>query len=257
MKLPGLSGFTVSKNHSSLDYCLRECVDSMLPICDEVVIGEMGSDDGSATDIAKWAAEEPKIRVVPITDWTTAKGSPFWFVNALNETRRHVRRQMALQLDADEVLGDDHATLSVIQKCVEMRGAIAIDRLNFARSPRLLIPEGECVGKYVVRVGPSHLPWVSDEPHQRGEVQLLDMARLEPTAKIFHLGFLRRRQAFFDKARVVLGAFFNEFDKRLADAESAGDEPLSRFPWWNRLEPYDGYHPSRVTAWLRERGYEI
>lgn len=251
----GLSGFTVTKNCLQLDYCIMECVDSMLPLCDEVVIGDMGSTDGTLELLSAWAVSEPKIRVIHIQDWTQQKGNIRWFVEALNEVRTKLRYEMALQLDADEVLGDDPATVSAVTSCVELRDAIALDRLNFVRDATSLIPEGECCGKYVVRCGPSHLWWPSDEPHVPGEVKLLDMAHIEPMAKIFHLGFLRRREAFFAKAKVVLGAFFNEYDQRLAGAEAEGTHPFSAFPWWNRLVHYNGKYPSSVTAWLKKRGY--
>lgn len=250
-----LSGFTVAKNCLSLDYCIEECIQSMLPICDEVVVGEMGSTDGTFQMLEHWAECEPKLRIVRIHDWTQEKGKMNWFVSALNETRSHLRCDMALQLDADEVLGTDSKTLKAIRRCVETKDAIAIDRLNFVKDHKHLIPEGHCCGKYVVRCGPSNLWWPSDEPHQRGEVPLLDMAHIEPDTKIFHLGFLRKREAFYAKARVVLGAFFNEFDQRLAKAEAENYHPFQEFEWWKNLTPYSGYYPELVKDWLRDRGY--
>lgn len=257
MKLHGLSGFVVTKNCLQLDYCIRECIASMLPLCNEVVVGDMGSTDGTWELLSKWVLTEPKIAPVKIKDWTQERGNMLWYVNALNETKEAIQTDMAIQLDADEVLGDDPRTIAIIKKCVAKKDAIAIDRLNFAKNPQSLIPEGSCCGKFCVRVGPSDLWWPSDEPHNRGEVPLLDMAHIEPEAKIFHLGFLRRREAFFAKAKVVLGAFFNEYDKRLAQAEEEQREPLSKFPWWNEMVPYDGYHPESVKRWLRERGYTL
>lgn len=250
-----LSGFTVSKNCLDLDYCIGLTIQSLLPICDEVVVGEMGSTDGTRQYLEAWMDVEPKLRVVPIWDWTLEKGNHQWFVNALNETRKELRFPMALQLDSDEYLSDDRKTQDIVHNAVRAGDAIALDRLNFARNAHSLIPEGECVGKYVVRVGPSHLTWCSDEPHLPGEVPLLDMAHIEPEAKIFHLGFLRKPQAFFAKSKVVLGAFFNEYDKRIADAEEKGRLPLERFPWWNRLVPYNGYYPEAVKKWMIERGH--
>lgn len=250
-----LSGFTIAKNCLSLDYCIEECIQSMLPICDEVVVGIMGSEDGTLDLIHNWSTCEPKLRYVPVRDWTLQKGNMNWFVEALNETRQCLRYPMALQLDADEVLGTDSKTLQAIRRCVETKDAIAMDRLNFVKDHKHLIPEGYCCGKYVVRCGPSNLWWPSDEPHQRGEVPLLDMAHIETDAKIFHLGFLRKREAFYAKARVVLGAFFNEFDQRLAKAESENYHPFQEFEWWNNLTPYSGYYPELIKEWLRARGY--
>lgn len=256
MKNPeGLTGFVVSKNCLSLDYCLEECIMSLLPICDEIVVGEMGSDDGTREFLDNWSFRQPRLNVVSIRDWTKERGSMTWYTSALNEARAHIGFSMAIGLDADEVLSDDPTTLSIVRKAVKEKRAIALDRLNFVRDAHSLIPEGECCGKYVVRVGPSDLWWPSDEPHKPGEVPLLDMANIEPAAKIFHLGFLRKRDAFYSKARVVLGAFFNEFDQRLKRSELSGAHPFEEFPWWNRLNTYHGYYPASVRAWMRERGY--
>lgn len=256
-KPKGLSGFTVCKNAISLDYSIRECIQSMLAVCDEVVVGEMGSTDGTMTFLMDWAAHEPKLRIAIINDWTTARGDRKWFVEALNQTREQLKYSHMLQLDADEVLGDDPTTHDLIKQAVERNDAFAFDRLNFARDAGHLIPEGECCGKYVVRIGPSHLWLPSDEPHVRGEVHLLDMAHIQPAAKIFHLGFVRRPEAFFAKAKVVLGAFFDNYDPRLEEAQAKGVDPLSGFEWWNRLVPYSGYYPKAVRQWMEDRGYIV
>ncbi len=249
------SGFTVSKNCLSLDYPIGLTILSMRSVCDEVVIGDMGSIDGTFEQLKQLSSADPCVRVVKIHDWTLEKGNPEWFVRALNECRMALKYPMALELDADEVLSDDPKTLAIVRKAIEDGDCIAVDRLNFARDARSLIPEGEAVGKYVVRVGPSNLWWPSDEFHNRGEVELLDRAHIEPDAKIFHLGFLRNTEAYFAKARVVLGAFFNEFDVRLAEAEAKGAPPMSGMPWWDRLVPYDGPYPAVVKQWMFERGY--
>jgi glycosyltransferase involved in cell wall biosynthesis len=252
-----LSGFTVCKNALSLDYAIVECINSLLPVCDEVVVGEMGSTDGTRLALQAWSERDSRIRIVDIRDWTRERGNMKWFVEALNETRQHLQYPMMLQLDADEVLGDDRETLALVQRAKETGEIFAFDRLNFARDAKSLIPEGECCGKYVVRIGPSKYWIPSDEPHERGEVEFLDLAHIEPMAKIFHLGFLRHPEAFYAKARVVLGAFFNEFDSRLAAAEREQTDPLSKFEWWNRLERYTGDYPAGVKKWMLARGHSV
>lgn len=257
MKPKGLSGYTVVKNALSLDYAIRDCLDSLLKVCDEVVVGEMGSDDGTLTFLLDWAAHEPRLRIVMIDDWTAKRGDRNWFVSALNQIRGHLRFSMQLELDADEVLGDDPETIAAIKHAVDHTNAFAFDRLNFVRDATSLIPENECCGRWVVRIGPSHLWMPSDEPHVRGEIHLLDMAYNRPGAMIYHLGFLRRPEAFYAKAKVVLGAFFDNYDPRLAAAEAEGKPPLSGFEWWNRLTPYSGPYPAAVRHWMEARGYKV
>ena len=256
-RAPGLSAFTVCKNALSLDYAIVECVNSLLPVADEVVVGDMGSTDGTREVLVDWMAREPKLRVVPIPDFTQQRGYVHWWTDALNRTREELRYRMMLQLDADEVLGDDPGTLESIRHAVAHTNAFAFCRLNYCRDPFSLIPENCCCGKWVVRIGPSNLWLPSDEPHERGTVHILDMAFNQPAATIHHLGFLRRPEAFYAKARVVLGAFFGNYDTRLVESEKAGENPMARMEWYSRLVPYVGPHPEAVKSWCRARGYAI
>lgn len=252
----GLSGLVLTRNCVVNDYCYIQAIESLLPVCNEVVVCDSDSTDGTLEFLQTWCVTEPKIRIVNYP-WPNPKGEMDWFVKWINAGRAFVKHPMMLQLDADEVLSDDAGTYASIKKTVEDKSAICFDRINFVKDAHSVIPEGECCGRWVVRLGPSHLHWVSDEPHDRGEVPLLDMAHIEPKAFIFHLGFLRERQAFYSKARVVLGAFFNEFDQRLQRSEQTGKHPFSEFPWWNRLNSYQGYYPQPVRNWLQERGYSV
>lgn len=251
-----LSGLVLTRNCIVNDYCYKEAIRSLLPVCDEVVVCDSNSMDGTLEELGLWSLTEPKLRIFNYP-WPDPKGDMDWFVKWINAGRAHVKGEMMLQLDADEILSYDAGTRDAIKRTLAAKDAICFDRINFVRDAHSVIPEGECCGRWVVRLGPSNLHWVSDEPHKRGEVPLLDMAHIEPDAKIFHMGFLRRREAFYSKAKVVLGAFFNEFDQRLKRAEESGNHPFSEFPWWNRLTSYYGYYPESVRKWLTERGYRL
>lgn len=253
-KTVGLSGLIPSRNCLSQDYCLELAIRSLLPICDEIVVSDSDSTDGTLEMLNEWASREPRLRIVNYP-WPDPKGDYHWYVTWLNHARQHLRFRSLCQLDGDEVLTDEPSAYRIIRKAVLDNDALAVDRLNFARNAHSIIPEGECCGKYCVRVGPSDLFLASDEPHLPGEVPMLDMAHIEKGVRIYHLGFLRKPQAFFAKSKVVLGAFFNEYDKRIADAEEKGRLPLERFPWWNRLVPYNGYYPQKVKDWMIERGH--
>lgn len=251
-----LTGLIPTRNCIEQQHCFIEAIHSLLPLCDEIVVHDKGSTDGTLEALKEWSARDPRIRVIEAS-WQDPRGEKLWFSGWLNEARSFVRTPMLFQLDADEILGDDNATHSIIRTCVEKRDAIAVDRLNFVRDPRSLIPQGECCGKFVVRCGPSHLHWVSDEYYPRGTIPLLDMAHIEPMAKIFHLGFMREPAFFYKKARVMLRAFFDNYDERLVRAEQNGTHPFAEFPWWGRLARYEGYHPEMVKAWLRARGHSV
>ncbi len=249
-----LSGLVLTRNCVENDYCYIQCIDSLLPICDEVVVCDSDSTDGTLEVLTAWAVMEPKLRIVHYP-WPDPKGDIGWFVKWINAGRAFVKHPWMIQLDADEVLSDDPACWTAIERTLIARSAIRFDRINFIRDAHRVIPEGEVCGRWVVRLGPSHLHWVSDEPHDGGEVPLLDMAHIEPQAKIFHLGFLRKREAFLNKAKVVGTAFYNQFDSNFVKAEKDGSPLFEAFPWWTQLTRYNGYYPASVKAWMIERGY--
>ena len=69
-KLPSLSGYTQAYNVMSTDYPWRESIYSMLGFCDEVVVLDGGSDDGTYEELQKLAADEPRLIVKQLKrDW--------------------------------------------------------------------------------------------------------------------------------------------------------------------------------------------
>lgn len=253
-----LSGYTMVRNGIRLDYPFQLTILSLLKVCDEVVVSDSESDDGTR-DILEALAElyEPRLRIVDYK-WRNPKGQSSWFTDWINDTREQLQFPMQLELDCDEVLDDTPECYHSIRGAVEEMACRKFDRLNFWRDPKSLIPDGHCCGKYVTRLGPSALWMPSDEPRHPGECPILDKAIWHPSLRIFHLGFIRSRSAFFAKAKVVLEAFFNRYDTRLEEAEKAG-KPLheSECDFTHLLQPYSGGYPAGVKEWLRERGYKV
>lgn len=143
-------------------------------------------------------------------------------------------------------------------KLLKKGQSLLCDRLNYWKTPHLLIPEGHCVGKRVVRVGLSKDWMPSDEGgYRKGDLPILDNAVDATTAvKIHHVGFLREKDAFYRKARVVLEGFFNTYDQRM-EATEAANQPVSEVAveWGDKLVPFNGYMPDEVQKWLAERGH--
>src|SRR5262245_41853546 len=57
-----VSGFTIARNVVKADYPIREAVYSILPLCDEVVIAVVKSDDETLEYIRSF--DSPKIRII-------------------------------------------------------------------------------------------------------------------------------------------------------------------------------------------------
>jgi len=257
--IKNLGGFTVIRNGLTLDYCFQEAIESLLNVCEEVVVADSDSTDGTTELLERWAEKEPRLKLVNFP-WTNPKGvSHNFFVEWLNFARQNLTTPHSVYVDADEVLDDRPEAIAALKEAVEQRKSLRVDRLNFWRDPKHLIPDGECCGKWCVRVGPSEYESVSDQPVHTGERQIVDEAVDEPRIKIFHLGFLREKTAFYRKARVVLEMWFWRFDERLEQGEK-DNKPVweTECAWADRLSNYsDGYYPESVKKWLRARGYSL
>ncbi len=247
-----LSAYICVRNALSLDYCIELAARSLLPVCDELVICDSDSTDGTRELLGRLADAAPIIRIINYP-WPDPKGDGQWWVEWLNFTRGYLRHEMQLTLDADEVLDDSKECHTAVRECAEAGGARWFDRLNFWRDGRHLIPDGFCCGKWVARMGPADLWMPSDEPVPRSNA-LRDLAVRDGRLRIFHLGFIRERAAFYRKSRVVHGAFVNDYDPRLLAAEGAGKGVGDvHFEWSGHLMPYEGGYPAGVAEWMEER----
>lgn len=256
--IQGLQGYTVVRNAFLNDYSLRECVDSMLSCCEKVLVCDSDSTDGTREFLDRWADNEPRLEIINYP-WPNPKGDAKFFTTWLNFARERLTLSFQLQLDADEVLDDSPECHQRIEEAVKNGTSLACDRLNYWKSPQWLIPEGHCIGKRVVRVGRTEWWMPSDEGgYKHGDLPMLDNAADGMgSVRIHHVGFLRKPDAFYRKAKVVLDGFFGGYDKRL-EATEANKQTVCEVPveWADMLVPYEGHIPDNVQRWFVERGHD-
>lgn len=254
-----LGGFVCVRNVLNLDYCWREAVQSLLPICDEVVICDSDSEDGTSEIIRDWAHKEAKLTICNFP-WTDPKGDNTWYPTWLNTAREHLKMKdgWCIYLDADEILHE--TSYPMVRWAAEKQKALVCERFNFWRDPQHLIPKGVCLGWEVIRVGPQRLFFPSDYPDPRA-AEIMRIAQRIGKVEIMHYGFLRRREAFFRKARAVQRIWGGDsYDPRLEAAEIYDGEWACTpgiTGWENKLDPFHGTHPSVIRPWLTERGYTL
>lgn len=251
-----IGSFVCCRNGRDLGYCWEEAALSLLPVCDELILCDSDSTDGTREAMERFAERHPKTHVIN-WPWPNPKGdSHHFFIKWLNFAREHLTADMCLYLDADEVLDDSPECHQAIRECADRGGSIFLDRLNLWRDPLTAVPEGECCGKWCARMGPREYECVSDEPRHRGERKILDEAVREPRAVIWHLGFLRNRDAFYRKARAVLGQWFNRYDERLELGESQGKQLWeTECSFTDRLQHHNRRIPDMIQKWLSGQGH--
>lgn len=251
-----LSGFVCVRNGLKLDYCFQLAIDSLLGVCDEVVVSESESTDGTREFLENWAKGQPKLRIVNYP-WPNPNRDITWWTTWLNHARELLKYPMQLALDADEML--DPASYPAVLAAVERGESRWFQRLNFWQDAQHLVPSGHVCADQVARLGPSNLWMPSDEPHPEGEPELIKRAGWPPNAdrslRIYHYGFIRKEQAMIDKCRVVGGAFFGTMDARLEKAEAQKTPWLTEVTLPAPMQNFTEGHPKLAHEWLRNRGY--
>ena len=250
-----LGGNVCIRNGDSQDYCWREAVRSLLPVCDKVIICDCDSTDGTRQAIDLWAAQDPKI-VVANFPWTNPKGDPLWWVTFLNYARQHLPTTMHIQLDADEILHEN--SYDEVTRAKENGSVLYCKRFNFWKDAQHLIPEGHCCSAKVIRVAPCNMNIPSDSPWPEAQ-DAMNNAK-DSGIEIMHYGFIREVKGFFKKARSVQSIWANSFDPRLERAEQYGLEWASApglSDWQNQLVEFKGTHPAVIHEWLKERGHHL
>lgn len=272
--LPGLSAFVPVKNNFELDYCAQLAVQSLLPVCDEVIVVDAGSTDNTLPFFEEWADREPRLRIVHYTlpplptpdeverdDPNRPPGNPVMLIPWLAAGTAACKYDMQISLDADETLAP--RSYEAIREAVRTRQSKWFRRINLWPSwvddSIMEAPHGTVCGEAVVRLGPTEYPMHSDEPTPNGEPEMRKQATRDDgdRLKIYHLGFLRDKQKFLRKSRIVQGMIHSCYDNRLREAERTGRD-------WYRCSPFPENRPllgvaydwpDYVNDWIKERGW--
>jgi glycosyltransferase involved in cell wall biosynthesis len=249
----GLSGCVPVRNAIALDYCAKEAVESFLPICDEVVVCDSDSTDGTREIFDEWAKRESKIRVINYP-WPNPVNDQRMLAKWLNFARQHFEYNMQLATDADEVLCPK--AYSGIRECCQQHGSRWFYRLHFWKDAQHVTQDNKVVGSHIARLGPTEWEMTSDELRHEGEPPIRQNATYDSRLRFFHYGFLRKPAGFFAKSKVMQHALCNTYDDRLRKAEN------ENIPWTDLMDtggPLVDYtladHPEPAKQWLRDRGY--
>lgn len=232
------------------DYCLGEAIESLKACCDEVVIVNAGSDDGTSLYVGSF--EDAKTKVVHLSneEWHSQKGKEKlnYFTNKAID---HLTTEYNFNLQADEILHE--------RSYHEIRNAIAeggegylCKRINLWGSPylQLNVPQNRMPCSPVV------LRLAKTKYRSYGDGESLDAPALSSyieKIRIYHMGFVRKRDIMKKKVIHIQEEVFGvEHDKKLD-----GIEYFDPYRWFAKtdLRLIDEPLPSLIQKWAAERVY--
>ncbi|MFN8770185.1 MAG: hypothetical protein ACK5Z5_08040 [Neisseriaceae bacterium] len=240
-----VSGFTFVKNGSILGYPYLESIQSLLMVCDEVVVAVGVSDDDTLEQIQ--LINNPKLKIIQTT----------WNGNMADRGYTYAQQKMIAQfncigdwafyLECDEIINEKDVPLIRAQmaKYLDQRDieALVFDYYHFygkpdfiARSPRWYQRAPRIIRNTIRTWAPDGLFWVVMDHNKRGRYPRAALVN----CYLYHYGHVRKISAM------------NEKNKRV---ERYWGKPSQEFYSYGNIDPksvcsYNGDHPEIIKKWL-------
>lgn len=245
-----LGGTLIAHNCLSFDYCIKEAIESLLPVCDQVVLLDAESTDGTLGLLKSYKSE--KVSVIQ-SDWIPQHAGAHLAL-LTNKALASLRADMHINLQADEVLHEyDYA---MIRESAQSHHRIAVTRHNFWLDHRHVVPHGRTCSSTIIRIAPCYVPSTNDAESLGHTAD-----RHIPAIRIFHYGLIRKPNCLVNKSRQMQADFWGHYDPIFDDVEQRGRAAMIDPKWstavkMEELIPYHGSHPKVAHGWLKERGFE-
>lgn len=251
-----LGGSMFTHGFLSYDYCLKESLRSLLDVCDQVVVVDAASTDGTRDYLEYVALTEPKLFIVT-ADWNPVPGDGgAWLRDLANKARCALNTDYHIMLHPDEVISPND--YQEIRRLTDEGTAHAfITRLNFWKDARHWC---HCGGVSLCRLAPTSAPVMQDAGN------LDETGPQEHTGIMFyHYGALRRTESLIRKVLEQEHNIIGSDEALMAKLGKGGSHILvqenAREKWDNfyngDLVEFTGEHPPIMQEWLAQRGYSL
>lgn len=239
----------IAHNVIEHDYCIRECILSVLPLCDRVLVVECESTDGTLEMLDQMAIEHPRIRIIQ-HPWKPSLNLE-WLREITAYTKGLIGTDWYIAMDADEVI-DPEAYCDIqghIKRNLGSNMCASMYRYTFWNDTKHIIPHGIICNHICPRIGPT-------TESLCGDLILPQRTTLIP-AKIYHYGHLRKRDAWVTKSVKCHQWAFGEVPEHWKRAENGDMSGIAAVVPDSILLRYDAPHPEVIRPWLLERGYYL
>lgn len=244
-----LGGILFVRNGIQYDYCYRESIKCLQALCDEVIVLDAGSDDGTAEDLL--SLEDNKTLIVSVKNelWDMQHGREklAYFQNlALS----FLEADYYFLLQADEVIHEN--SFPSIRAAIETdKEAFLIKRINLWGSANTYInvPDNrQPCSKHVIRLAKTKYQSVDDGESISAEASQNFINGIT----IYHYGFVRKKEVM--KAKII-NMQESVFELGHHDPKLDGSDVFNSELWFSgdELSPIEEPHPIFIQQWISSR----
>jgi hypothetical protein len=248
-----LCGITIVKDAVKYDYCIVECINSMLPICDKVICVYVESEDNTLQLLKSIQSNKLKIIELPKEAWETVQGKErlSYITNVALQDADRLGFTYSLYVQADEVLHENSYghILSAINTNIE---AFLINRVNLWGTPytKLNVEQHrQPCNEYVIRLAKVKYRTYDDAEN----IDAFATSEYGNLIRIYHMGFVRKKEVMKSKIINMQCNVFGmaDYDKKLDEKEIFTPEL-----WFDNekdLIPISEPLPKFIQEWAMQR----
>lgn len=250
MNNPTLGGTLFVRNGIKYDYCFKEAILCLQLLCDQVIVLDAGSDDGTVGELKTLSNEKTTFIFCDPSEWEAQGKERFKLSYFTNKAASFLETDWHINLQADEIIHE--SSFNTIRQAIQKGGeGYWSTRINCWGSTRhaLNVPDNrKPVGTEVLRLAKTGYPSVDDAQSLScpGSFEYLNDIR------IYHYGFVRNKYVHCDKIRHMITQIFNwEMDKKVEEMQGIFD-PWKHFTK-DDVVPIIEATPIFVKQWCDER----
>lgn len=249
MKPKTLGGVLFIYNGRSMDYNFIETAKCLIEFCDQVVLLDAGSNDGTAEELDQFA-DIPKVTVVKVdrSEWLKQQGKEklSYFTNL---AKSFLTTDYYINIQGDEILHE--SCYDAVRKAIATGyEAFVVKRINLWKdcNHQLDVPQNrKPCSTEIIRIAKLNYNSVDDAESIGAPAVNIFVNDI----MIVHYGFVRNREAMVKKVRHMQGDVF----KMDVDSKLDGMKEFDWSAWFSEedLKPIDFVHPKLMQEWILDR----
>ncbi len=239
-----ISGFTFVRNAMIFGYPILESLESLLPICDEIVVAAGKSEDDTI-EVLK-SINNPKIKIIETVWDPNLKKNGLVYSQQTNLALENCRGDWCIYLQADEVLHEKDRDL-ILEKIAHADSKANVDALLFRYRHFYGSYDYTGVGRQwyrreirAFRNTGKVTSWGDAQGFRKksgNSVKLLKA--IQTDIEVYHYGWVRQPKTQYKKIRISHNYYKENVDRKIEELEELDFGYSSAY----ELTPFKGKHP--------------